>query len=94
MRFEPVFDMYGIAPPEGDWSYIVDSTEIVYGPGWWPFYRHGTPTGIRVSPDTEFRSWRNEYVLIFPRTGATAAARVHLYVRPQGSGAMTVLVCR
>jgi hypothetical protein len=32
-RFEPTFDMYGAAPPDGDWAYIVDDYGITYGQG-------------------------------------------------------------
>lgn len=93
MKFEPTFDMYGITPPPGDWAYVLDDTGIAFGPGWWPFHRDGAPAGIRVSPDVEFRSWRNEYVLLYPSTSgpAAATARITLYVRPQGMGAMTVV---
>jgi hypothetical protein len=93
-RFEPTFDMYGGATPDGDWGYVVDDCGITYGPGWWPYHRDGKPGTVRVSPNTEFRSWRNEYVLISPSPSltepATAVARLQLFVRPQGMGAMTV----
>lgn len=91
-RFESTFDMYGAAPPGGDWAYVVDGYGITYGPGWWPYHRDGKPGTIRVAPDTEFRSWRNEYVLISPSRAqpAAAVARLQLFVRPQGMGAMIV----
>jgi hypothetical protein len=84
--------MYGGPPPDGEWNYIVDDHSITFGPGWWPYYRDGKPGTVRMSPDTEFRSWRNEYILTRPRRSepAQAVARLHLYVRPQGMGAMTV----
>lgn len=91
-RFEPTFDMYAGAPPDGEWLYIVDDYVIAFGPGWWPYYREGKPSNVRMSPDTGNRSWRNEYVDIGPRRSepAKAIARLHLYVRPQGLGAMIV----
>jgi len=94
-RFEPTFDMYGAAPPDGEWGYVVDDYDITYGPGWWPYHRDGKPGTVRVSPNTEFRSWRNEYVLISPNltASATVVARLHLFLRAQGMGAMTVAAC-
>jgi hypothetical protein len=94
-RFEPVFDMYAVTPPEGDWRYVLDDYDVAYGPGWWPFHRDGRATQVRLSPDTAFLSWRNEYVLASPPTSPrspTASARFRLSLRRQGSGAMVVPV--
>lgn len=94
------FDMYGNEPPPGDWSYIVDDTGTEYGPGWFPFYRSRLgegPQSVRLAPDTAYRAWRNEYVLLGPGRARSeveerqwAWADLTLYVRRQGMGAMVV----
>ncbi len=89
-RFEPSFYMYGAAPPEGQWAYTVDDFGICYGPGWWPFHRDGKPGTVRVAPDVEYRARPNEYLLISPGQAATATARLHLFIRAQGLGVLTV----
>lgn len=86
----PYFDSYGQPPPAGDWEYVLDDFGVSYGPGWWPFYRDCTPCGVRLSPDTEYCSWRNEYVMLWPGTGAGAIAHVGLFCRRQGLGAMVL----
>jgi len=91
MHYESVFDMYAIAPPEGDWAYVVDDHTVTFGPGWWPLYRNGKPSAVRVAPGSEYLSWRNENVAIYPGQDATANAKLHLFVRKQGMGAITVL---
>ena len=47
---------------------------------------------LRLAPDTEYRSWRNEYVLAEPdRTSPQlASARLTLWVRKQGLAGMVV----
>lgn len=69
--------------------------------------KHGTrqeanlvPTGVRVSPATDYRSWRNEYVLLYPGrlheygtddgTTEFAHAYLNLWVREQGLGGIIV----
>lgn len=86
----PYFDPYGQPPVTGDWEYVLDDFGVTYGPGWWPLYRDGTPCSARLAPDTEYRSWRNEYVLLRPGTDAHAVAQVRLYCRRQGLGAIVV----
>jgi len=56
MHHESVFDMYAIAPPEGDWAYVVDDHTVTFGPGWWPLYRNGKPSAVRVAPGSEYLS--------------------------------------
>ncbi|MFD0261951.1 hypothetical protein ACFVH7_27215 [Kitasatospora indigofera] len=46
------------------------------------------PTAVRVSPDVEFRSWRNEYVSLRP-AGDVVHAQLKLFVARQGMGATT-----
>ncbi|MFI0411953.1 hypothetical protein E1264_02680 [Actinomadura sp. KC216] len=87
---ETYFDPYGQSPPPGEWNYILDDFSVHYGPGWWPFYRDGRPCGIRVSPDTDYRAWRNEYVTLRPGTDAGVTAKATLHCRPQGLGAIVV----
>lgn len=85
------FDMYPSKPPEGTWAYVVDDYGIVFGRGWWPFYdnRSLQPSAVRLAPDTAFRAWRNEYVLVYPGIDddRTCWFQVSIYLRPQGMGA-------
>jgi hypothetical protein len=61
------------------WSYILDDTNIMYGPGWWPFYTDRNwpltggvneaptqPCGVRLAPDIAFYAWHTEYLLLYP----------------------------
>ncbi|MEU8001559.1 hypothetical protein AB0B66_10400 [Catellatospora sp. NPDC049111] len=50
----------------GDWRYEVDSPQITYGQGLWPYYRHGKPTAVRLSPDIAYRAWQDHYVTANP----------------------------
>lgn len=88
------FDGYAQPTPEGEWAYALDDG-AEFGPGWWPFYRRPhfsalpEPAGIRLAPDTDYRSWRNEYVLVFndhehPRLCWLPGLRI--WLRPQGMG--------
>jgi hypothetical protein len=86
----PYFDPYGQPPPDGEWEYVVDDFGMSYGPGWWPLYRDGEPCSVRLAPDIEYRSWRNEYVIVRPSADACAVAEVMLYCRRHGLGGMVV----
>ena len=47
------------------------------------------PTFVRVAPDSEYRSWGNEYApTIWPVDGARATADFHVWVRAEGNGAI------
>ncbi|MER6913942.1 hypothetical protein ABT354_19905 [Streptomyces sp. NPDC000594] len=103
------FDMYGVQLDLGDWSYALDDTQVVYGPGWYPFHRdvqrieqhpahplltRRTDTGrtecaaVRISPDVEIRSWRNEYVVLCP-LGQRTRAELRLSTTGGGPGVTT-----
>lgn len=80
-------DRYALPEPEGEWAYEVDKSGVHYGPGRWPFYRDGGPVIVRISPNTEYRSWSNQYVLVGPTADPRiVSALLHCYVRPQGKG--------
>lgn len=82
------FDMYGQLLDLGDWSYVLDDHNVRYHSGWYPYDK-----SARLSPDTEFRSWRNEYVLVFwTDDPAVVSANLKLATRRQGMGAMLVRV--
>lgn len=106
---EDEFDLYGVQLALGGWTYALDDTPVVYGPGWYPFHRQlqrtephpdsplltrmastgrTVPTSVRISPDTDFRSWRNEYTLLHPYDHRVHA-HLTLFVEPRGTGAMT-----
>lgn len=85
------YDEHAIPPPEGAWSYEVDDPDAAYGPHHlWPF-----AGAVRVAPDTDYRSWRNEYIVLNPTSGALhptprshplVMAHLDLFVREQGTG--------
>lgn len=99
------FDMYAQPVPAGEWSYALDDHGIRYRRFGWPFGRsykrrgEPEPTSVRLAPDTEYRSWRNEYVLLYPgrlhecygdATPDWAHAYLNLWVRAQGMGGVVV----
>lgn len=97
-RLEPTgttYYSYGAKPPQGEWAYEIDDDGIVYGDGPWPFHHweRGGPISVKVSPNTEYRSWGNEHVLLWPGRFGQLVADLHLYVRQQGGYAM-VWRCR
>lgn len=70
------FDTLAVPEPAGPWSYVLDDCGIRYGSGAWPFYRSDRasvlPSGrdaavVRVSPDREYRMWRNQEVRLYPQ---------------------------
>jgi len=76
--------MYVLPTPAGDWDYALDEPAIHYGSGWWPVYTTRRPhdeqettgpTGIRIAPDTECRSGRNEYVQLTPTSTIVHTSR-------------------
>jgi hypothetical protein len=106
------FDMYSLATPEGEWAYCLAEHCVLYRRAGWPFgdaHIRGRPwrplcgeprpRGVRVSPDTQDYSWRNEYVLLYPGrlgehdeagTSSGAHAWLNLWVRKQGMGGIIV----
>lgn len=100
------FDCYAQPGPDGEWSYVLDDNGIRYRRSGWPFGqdragRKGLlePSTVRLAPDTDYRSWRNEYVLLYPgrpgewsgeATSEWAHAYLDLWVRKQGMGGIIV----
>jgi hypothetical protein len=99
------FDGYAQPVPDGEWSYALDDSGIRYRRSGWPFgceSRHSRelePSTVRLAPDTDYRSWRNEYVLLYPgrfgewsheATPERAHAYLDLWVRKQGMGGIIV----
>jgi hypothetical protein len=94
------FDGYAEPTPDGDWAYDLDDHAITYrwralGDPYWPFADlDGTPgRSVRLAPNTEYKSWRNEYVSVYPdhERPHLATANLTLWIRPQGMGGM---VCK
>lgn len=80
------FDEWGWVLDLEDWgSYVVDDCGIAYVNDWYPFNR-----SVRLSPAHEYRSWRNEYLLLWPQNRHEAIAHARLTLRAQGMGVMTV----
>ncbi|WP_431921349.1 hypothetical protein [Nonomuraea jabiensis] len=83
-------------PPSGDWEYVLDDYGVIYRRGWWPFANavSGRPCSVRISPDTEYRAWGGQYVLVWPDRDNTAlfTSRILVHVRTQGFGVLAVPV--
>ena len=94
------FDMWGRPTPAEPWGYSLDEVgDFCYGEGLWPFYERERPRSpkkrlrsyLRLAPDCDYRSWRNEYVLVgLDDDGVGASARLTLFVREQGMGAVVI----
>ncbi|WP_203746817.1 hypothetical protein [Catellatospora bangladeshensis] len=50
----------------GAWGYQLDTPQIAYGRGPWPYHRHGKPATVRLSPDIAHRAWQTHYVIAGP----------------------------
>lgn len=89
------FDGWAIPPPTSDPPYAVDDAGLTYGAGPWPFRRFddGHLATVRIAPSSEYRAWRNEYVLVHPNEdGSGAEAQLQLWLRPQGMGGYVLRV--
>ena len=86
------FVSFSAATPTGGWAYIVDDCGIEFGAGWFPFRRErgGQPALVRLSPDTDYCAWSNEYVQLMPAQDSPrrATAIIHVFKRAQGMGAI------
>jgi hypothetical protein len=84
--------MYGLELELGTWAYVLDDFGIVYGPGWYPFHRALTrseqnpaaPLQNRAVPTGKTKPTGVRLSPIEHRV----QARMHLFVRKQGLGAM------
>ncbi|MDI1461001.1 hypothetical protein QEZ54_08500 [Catellatospora sp. KI3] len=50
----------------GAWGYELDSPQITYGTGLWPYYRHGKPAAVRLAPDIAYRAWNTHDIVARP----------------------------
>jgi hypothetical protein len=71
-----VCDLQAVPEPAGNWDYELDDHGVTYGRGPWPFFRRGTeqtsqPTLIRLAPNTAYRAWGIQYVLLMPNEALT-----------------------
>jgi len=87
-----LFDGSAIAEPSGAWDYELDDYGVeYYGDSQWPFYRRVhkemQPTSVRLSPNTEFKLWRTQYVLltVLPEQGIIDVG-LKVLVHREGSG--------
>lgn len=98
---ESAFRCFSSPEPAGEWGYDVDDGvvhRVPWLPGLWPFVglRGGSAIwpldcdSVRLAPNTEFRSWNNQYVSVYPDESNPdlAVAWPTLYVHEQGMGAM------
>lgn len=83
------FDRYAQLLDLGQWRFEVDDFVVPYGAArWFPF-----PRCVRLAPDIDYRSWRNEYVQLCPgRRAHQASADLTIGLRAQGMGAVTVTI--
>jgi hypothetical protein len=90
-RAELKFDGYAIAEPVGEWEYELNDLGVRYGRGSWPSHgcdgRGSWPCSVRLAPNTEYKSWRTQFVLLtlVPK-GLVVFATLQVFVRPQGLG--------
>lgn len=83
------FQMYGLAPPSGEWGYCLDDYNVSYAAGWWwPFSK----PSVRLAPDTAPYAWNSQYVKLdtTPIARHVALAAMQLHLRHQGLGTATV----
>jgi hypothetical protein len=80
------FQPWATPPPRGDWAYIVDEFDVTFAPGWWPYRHHNELRCVRVSPDSEYRAWNNQYLALYPNPDATVTAYLQLWLRRQAMG--------
>ena len=87
-------DPYAVHPPRESFDYIVDGDAICRMPPGSPRLLEAAHSAVRLAPDSEYRAWRNEYVLVreeiavFP--GCTPIPVLHVrgsvYLRERGLG--------
>jgi hypothetical protein len=87
---------YTPPPPPGPWEYILEDPDILFGPGWWPFYLTAattprSPVAVRLAVETKYWAWNlqhnTEHVTLKPQGNGGASARLDFYQRPRGLGA-------
>lgn len=92
------FDAIVIAEPVGDWEYDLDDHGVHYDQSTWPFCyqrgEHREPTSVRLAPNTEYQTWRTQYVIVFPVPGlgtespepVNALVAMQVLIRSEGAG--------
>jgi hypothetical protein len=79
------FDPYAVEPPGGSFDYIVDDLRIRRTPRGSPRLLHVSHSALRLSPDSEYRSWRNEYVMVREESSASYDRESVTVLRVRGS---------
>ena len=88
------FDPYAVPPPAEPFDYVVDDEPIRRTPPGNPRLLQEDHSALRLSPDSAYRAWRNEYVMVreeivaFHRLVSVTVLRVQgsVYLHPRGSG--------
>ena len=79
------FDPYVVAPPGGSFDYVVDDLPIRRTPRGSPRLLQVSHSALRLSPDSEYRSWRNEYVMVREEISAFHGPKPVIVLRVRGS---------
>jgi hypothetical protein len=88
------FDPYAVPPPLEPWEYIVDDDPIRRAPPGTAGLLEPDHPVVRLAPDTCYRSWRCEYVLVSEEEGEPRGSSpprlnirgaLHLYARDIGA---------
>jgi hypothetical protein len=87
-------DPYAVPPPAEPFDYVVADEPIRRMPPGNPRLLQAERSALRLAPDSQYRSWRNEYVTVQEETTAiqggkaVTVLRVHgsVYLHPHGLG--------
>jgi hypothetical protein len=88
-------DPYAVQPPQESFDYVVDDEPIRRTPPGSPTLLEPAHSALRLAPDSPYRNWRNEYLIvreetgIFNDLGMVTVLRIcgAVFLRPRGFGA-------
>ena len=78
-------DPYAVAPPSEPFDYIVDDEPIRRTPQGSPRLLQAAHSALRLAPDSLYRAWRNEYVMVREEIAAFHGYEPVTVLRVQGS---------
>lgn len=79
------FDPYAVPPPAEPFDYVVDDEPIRRTPPGSPRLLQEDHSALRLSPDSVYRAWRNEYVTVREEIAAFRGIEPVTVLRVQGS---------
>lgn len=78
-------DPFAVPPPAEPYDYIVDDKPIRRMPPGNPRLLQADHSALRLAPDSQYRSWRNEYVTVREEIAAFQGHEPVTVLRVQGS---------